>query len=53
MEDIYLIPIKLKPFNFTINNIYLKTRELNYSTYKNSNIKIDIKLKEKENKTYD
>ena len=24
MEDIYLIPIKLKPFNFTINNIYLK-----------------------------
>ena len=37
----------------TINHIYLKTRELNYSTYKNSNIKIDIKLKEKENKTYD
>ena len=37
----------------TINHIYLKTRELNYNTYKNSNIKIDIKLKEKENKTYD
>ena len=37
----------------TINHIYLKTRELNYNTYKNSNIKIDIKLKEKENNTYD
>ena len=24
MEDIYLIPIKLKPFNFTTQNIYLK-----------------------------
>lgn len=24
MEDIYLIPIRLKPLNFTIQNIYLK-----------------------------
>ena len=24
MEDIYLIPIRLKPLNFTIHNIYLK-----------------------------
>ncbi len=37
----------------TINHIYLKTRKLDYDTYKNSNIKIDIKLKEKENIIYD
>lgn len=37
----------------TINHIYLNKRELNYNTYKNTNLKIDIKLKEKENKIHD
>ena len=37
----------------TINYIYLKTRELNYNTYKNTNIKISINLLEKEKNNYD
>ena len=37
----------------TINHIYFQTRKLDYDTYKNSNIKIDIKLKEKENIIHD
>ena len=37
----------------TINHIYLNKRELNYTTYKNTNIKIDIDLSEKEKNNYD
>ena len=37
----------------TINYIYLRKRELNYNTYKNTNIKIDINLIEKERNNYD
>ena len=46
---------KDKEFNIsnTINYIYLHTRELNYNTYRNTNIKIDINLEEKENKIHD
>ncbi len=37
----------------TINYIYLKTKEINYNTYKKSNLSINIKLKEKEKNNYD
>ena len=37
----------------TINHIYLQTRKLDYDTYKNTNIKIDINLLEKEKSNYD
>lgn len=37
----------------TINHIYLQTRKLDYNTYKNTNIKIDINLLEKEKNNYD
>ena len=37
----------------TINHIYLNKRKLNYNIYRNSDLKIDIKLKEKEKNNYD
>ena len=37
----------------TINHIYLQTRKLDYDTYKNTTIKIDINLLEKEKNNYD
>ena len=37
----------------TINHIYLRKRKLDYNTYKNTNINIDINLLEKEKNNYD
>ena len=51
--DSFNTKIELNDKSYEVSLYNLKTRELNYNTYKYSNIKIDIKLKEKENKTYD
>ena len=37
----------------TINHIYLQTRKLDYDTYKNTKLSIDINLLEKEKNNYD
>ena len=54
MEDIYLIPIKLKPFNFTINNIYLKDIYCIYpKEYEEKIGNICIRTYEEKNSNYD
>ena len=54
MEDIYLIPIKLKPFNFTTQNIYLKDIYCIYpKEYEEKIGNICIRTYEKKDSNYD